>query len=736
MPGSFDLPPVPLALSSLAPQVQVARFDGKRYTALPNVAAVRLDDQEGASPAVANFEYKLDDALSFNLGWPSQIEAIWPIDAAPNPYVVQNDDRIVILVADVNGNPSVWFDGNAQIPQADTSGVGVGVSFSAVSVAAREWDTPIRGRLQRSADDPKADPEFGPIDTDLTCRFNPSDTTTADGNKGGIIANCTPDDCDVNQDDPKKSYPVFLDEGIEAIPADGATPAVPAPQTLWTIGKACRYLMSVGNPTQNYVDLPDFSSLSSLLQSNWPAQGGDTIQKSGDQTGDIVIRDYEASDKAWPEAVAELLSYSGFAMSFLVSTNDDGTPSTEASIYRRDALTPLAPKKVYLQPAGGNVGDGLPRNASSFHLARDCNSIVNQYSIESPLKQVECSFILAPLFKIVAGDAAVGDTGREQFVRSKWTATTTAEVKRAYRWYGVDEIADGYLNTSNSKWIDDEPFDFDVLFPQDKWVKRYRPGSSTLISVDSEGSPLKADLSISFNYRFAGPGIWDGTGDWWKINGGWKVLGDRLGIEVTIDDPSQWNSGKKLGDIRGVEWWATPATSLVSYKDPGGNASDGFSPVLRLTTVISDDRMLSAIAPKRNASPTTFARRRRADARDHFQYNRVLALSMYNTTGKDVIARDDTDKAKAHAYALRQKTEFPPLAGSISLNGILTNYYELGDRISEIDGRNINLQTNVAAGQGEAPDFPFVVGRSFIFQPEIATILQLSDQRAAGGTNL
>ncbi|MHB8397358.1 MAG: hypothetical protein ACYDCI_00265 [Candidatus Limnocylindrales bacterium] len=722
---------LPPALSSWATPTQVSFFDGQSTTTqLPNVAVVRIDEREGPSPAVATFMYLMDDNLSATLGWPSTTETIWPIDAAPSPYVVENDDRLIVEEMDAAGNVAIVFDGFAQIPQADLQAGGEQVTFTAISVSSREWDSPIRGRYQRNGDTPKTDPSTGPIKTAHPCRFNPSDTDAADGNKGGILANCTPDDGDVNEGDDTTSYPIFLDPAIDG------TDGTPAPQTMWTISKACRYLMSVGNPKELYVNNPDFTNLTSLLQANYPAQGSDTIG-AGDQTADIVIRDYDASDKPWPEAVAELLSYAGFGCSFVTSSDASDLPQTELTIYRHDALTTIAPKKVYLQPAGGTLGQG-PNNVVSFHLARDCSSIVNQWQIESPLRKVEASFILAPLYIPVVSDAQTAN--RKQYLKSSFGPDTTAVTRRAYRWYGIDEIADGHWDPDIEEWDDTGVFDFSKIFPPDSngrptYVNRYRPGEHTLISVGGDGAPHKAELAISLDYDVDNvhvPGVWDGTGTWFTINGGWRLLKDRCGIEVTIEDPENWNASKAFGDIRGISWFADPTTT--PGKDPAGNETNGFMPVFRLTTVVDDDQMLLAKATKRTASPTQFTRRRRADCRDHFQYNRILAGSLYNSTvpapiNTDIIARDDTQLALAHAYGLRSKTEFPPLAGQISLP-FVTGFYELGDRIGEIDGRNINLQTNVNASQGEKADYPFIVSRSRSYQMAQSTMLQLSDRRA------
>ena len=263
-----------------------------------------------------------------------------------------------------NGVNAILFDGFAEIPQADVTPDSQSVTFTAVGVAVRCWDSPIRGRLQRNADQPTYDSSTGPVDVDLVCRFNPSDTSAANGNKGGIQPNCTPDGCDVNEANDSDSYPVFLDENMDVPPGTS-----PAPITNWTISKSCRYIMSVANSTEKYVSNPDYTTLTSLLQAYAPPTGSNTSTLGGDQSADIVVRDYDASDKAWPIAIETLLGYAGFAFSFVTNAGLSGSPQTNINIYRNDALTTIAPKQLYLQPSGGTLGNA-PNNVSSFHLAR------------------------------------------------------------------------------------------------------------------------------------------------------------------------------------------------------------------------------------------------------------------------------------------------------------------------------------------------------------------------------
>ncbi len=143
----------------------------------------------------------------------------------------------------------------------------------------------------------------------------------------------------------------------------------------------------------------------------------------------------------------------------------------------------------------------------------------------------------------------------------------------------------------------------------------------------------------------------------------------------------------------------------------------------------------------RPASPTDFARERSIDGRDHFQYCTIAPGSRYYATQKDkdgngsdgtnpLVCRDDTDAALTHAEQLRSAHEFPTLAGSATLP-FLTNYYQIGDRVKIIKGRNANLQTNVGVDKGEAPSYPWITAFAWDFQGDKQqTILQFSDRRA------
>jgi hypothetical protein len=146
--------------------------------------------------------------------------------------------------------------------------------------------------------------------------------------------------------------------------------------------------------------------------------------------------------------------------------------------------------------------------------------------------------------------------------------------------------------------------------------------------------------------------------------------------------------------------------------------------------VIDDDLMLPAVITARPASPTLFTLRRRVDARDHFGMATVSRGSVYNPGSEPLIVRDDTERALAHARVLRAAHEFPHLAGSVTIPSLITAL-RVGDRIGQINGRDISLQTNLGVAQGESPAYPTIVALSWEFTSgRQATVLELADRRA------
>ena len=707
MAGSFDFDPYAVSLAGRAVPLGVFRFDpspgaDQPYTLVPNVLCDSIQYREGAEPPLARFRYVLDDS-SGTSAYPSQFEQLWPL-AAMGPYVVQNDDRIVVLAIAPNGSGRVLFDGFAQVPQVDLSPTTQHVSFLAVGAAIRCWDSPIGGRYQRHGDDPQAG---AVVSVDLPTRFNP------DGQP-----NCTPAGYDVNQADPTHSYPVFLDPRLDR---------QPDPRTFWTLGKFVRYILAVYNDGK-YVQNPDFSQLDALLQVRAPLADSGFVDPTtaGDYTAeDVVIRDFDATNMPWPDALSLQLGYAGFGMRFVTGEDEAGNPALTLEIYRKDAAGQASPLDLELPTRGADL-DPARCNIAALSLARDTRSIVNAITVETAQRRVEVSVVLAPGFTPAAGDETAAN--RIGFLRAN-LSTASGDVRRKYRCYVGDEAGDGHWDASSGNWLTGS-LDLSAIFPPTEtgaasYVRRLRPGLNTLISRDSKGRPLKAQLALSRDYQGKVPGLWDGSGTWQPIAGGWELLDDRLGILVTVEDPECW----PIGDYTGANP-QEPSLTLRGITSQANPSSPNTRFMLRLTTVIEDDLMLPAVIPSRKASPTAFTVRRRVDARDHFRLETIAPGSLYNPGTDPIIARDDTPRALAHANQLRAAHELPPLAGRVTIPSLITAF-RVGDRVGRINGRDISLQTNLGTGSGESPVYPVIVSLTWDFTGQRqATVLELSDRRA------
>ncbi|WP_165253774.1 hypothetical protein, partial [Paludisphaera soli] len=409
-PGSFDFDPYDVPLSGPAATIRVCRFrpeaEGEaRYEVLPNVACERIRHAEGPQPPTARFRYILDDADP-EAAAPADFGRLWPLESA-GPYVIRNDERLVVLATTRDGDAHVLFDGFAQSPQVDLTPQSQRVSFVAVGVASRCWDEPIGGRLQRHADDPRHGES---VLVDLPSRFNP------DGKP-----NCTPDGYDVEQADASTRHPVFLDPDVDRDPD---------PRTFWTLGKFARYILGVYND-ESYVHNPDFDRLDALLQSRGPSPDGSPVGGAAGTAADVVIRDYDATNTPWPEALAAQLDLAGFGMRFITGEDGAGSPRSEIEVYRKDADA-AGPVRDLLLPGPGADLNPARCNVSSLHLRRDSRSIVNAVTVETAQRRVEVSVVLAPGFRPVAADASASE--RARCLRAN-LGSAEGEDDRKYRYY-------------------------------------------------------------------------------------------------------------------------------------------------------------------------------------------------------------------------------------------------------------------------------------------------------------
>ena len=125
------------------------------------------------------------------------------------------------------------------------------------------------------------------------------------------------------------------------------------------------------------------------------------------------------------------------------------------------------------------------------------------------------------------------------------------------------------------------------------------------------------------------------------------------------------------------------------------------------------------------ASPITRPIPREVDARDRYAYHAVHAPSEFVSGTVDTPVRDDTGAAEAEAIALRTTSEAGVFEGHVLIPRF-TTYYQVGDRISSIQGRDLGLRTD-NGGSTWAPVYPVVVSRRWDLDGKQTTTLTLSD---------
>ena len=699
MPPYASIFPLQLPLSRLPVRVGVYRYqptDFPSFQLLPNIRVLSIQFREGPDPGLARFRYVFDSANPTTD--PTSFEQALSVDCNLT-NVVQNDERLVVFKYNSDGTTDPIFDGFAQVPELSLAPSQELVSFVAFGVSVRAWDTPIGGALMRNSDDPT---KVSDVETDLVTYFNPAGRP-----------NATPVGADATND-LGNTYPTFLDPLVVRSPDL---------RKYWTLCMSVRYLCYQLNADETYIKNPDGACIDSLLDSRSPNAGVQVnpADPTQFQSQPILVPDYPATGKPWPLALYELLEPNGFGMAFRLETDDSGSPVTRLDLFRRQDASSNSYKELYLQLPGDFL-DPARTNLAEAKLARDTSRVANIYSVESRPARYEASFVLAPGFPISPSDASDANT-LKQFDRAD---PSFAQVNRdKYRLYVFDETGEGHWDF-NSTSMKANATSLVALLGSDgansfPVVKRRRVPSGVLFTTDSNRKPLKARLSVSNNYTGLTPGLWDGSGTWQNIVGGFELLQDRLGIWVQVSNPNGWNIG--LSTLPGMPY---PTGIIKGIEDQANTTATHFT--LRLTCVIEADNTVKATADQRPSSSTSFGVTRRVNGTNRYAKHVISANSEFNITNNVVLVRDDTAEALAEAEARRLAGEAGEVAGSVTVPRI-TTAYRIGDRIRAIRGRDLSLRTNAGAPVDEGEVFPAVVGLSWEFESKQQTTLLLSDHR-------
>lgn len=685
-----------------APLVKVYRYDGaSSLFELPNVECLSIAHREGTDPGHALFRYNFTSGLD---GSPASFDQA--LDSGFNgAYVVNPGDWLVVRALRPDGVAENLFSGIAQDFGFQVGPESEEVSLGFPGIAKRCWDDVIGGAIIRDGDDPE---RIHDVRTDLPAHFNPQG-----------VPNCIPDDAMAGSQSGGKDsrYPTFLDASIVR---------TPDARTYWTLPKALRYILSNANPKEKFVRNPDGADLDDLLVAPGDAPVADRA---------IRCPDTPITGRDWPGTVYRLIADCGFGMNFAL--DPEGDPVTRLEIFANQARDP---KKLYLA-APGTPFDPTQFNFSAGAMSRDVSDVVNTVKVKGGPTRIEAGFVLAPGFTPSPTDATANALA--DYDDNDQDAVLDRD-DDAYRVYHFGEAGDAFWSYAAGAKVETEATDLDDLLGEDKYARRRRPAIGDLISRDEAGKPRDAQLWISRDYGGPKPGLWDGTGTWQLVTGGgWELLKDRLGVRLTIPYPNYWEVGPSSAS--GAPY---PSGVVNAIEDQAETTETGTTFHLRLTGVIEADLAMTQVAGPTAGTPLPYAVTRVVDASDRYRVDQVhnssefypksTASESQDDSGiKFKTVRDDSKAALAEAQAIRAGSEKGVLSGSISIPR-LTTYYRIGDRISDIEGRNLGLRTD--GGDGD-PTYPVVVGRSFRFSEDgHSTTLEVSDvgttrarqKRAAG----
>jgi hypothetical protein len=727
MPGTVQYDRTPIPLARQQPQTAVFYFfpsapAGSQLFSAPNLRWLEIVNQEGSHPARATFRYVFTDDAETDPDWPSRVEEVLPIDSLSIPaaqanFVVQQDDRLVVAMLRADGTYQFLFDGYAQLPEGNLSRDVETCTFQALGVAIRLNDTVIQGAFYRDATTPTN--AAANVATDLSTRFNPDGHANASGpDETSDQVFMAPNSWDVTA----PSCPVFIDDAVQFDPITYMV----EPRRHWSLGMAVRYLLAQYNLDETYIRNPDFAAIDDFLTVKQPNNG--QFFNPGDSTTftavGVYVRDIDVTGQTLLGALERILHPNGFTFALELSASDAGLPVTTLNLLRLIDDSKIGLKSLYLQAVGSTIDPGQS-NLNQTRLARDGSGVINQPIAWPRTTQFEAGFVLAPGFKIAAGDASTLDKYK--------TSETTNFDADAYRLWVADEAGEGHWDNTSAAWLEGTPIDLSTLLnnpstPGTQFVPRLRKPDGHIFSEDGQGLRRKTELSILIGYtNTKAPAIWDGTGTAYRINGGWELLRDRIGIRVTASDANGWNMGAQSGVtalnggiIQAVDWLAPAGAQVFS---------------LLLTTVVDADVRPKQTATKQLSTPIAFTIQRLIDGQDRYKLQYVHKSSPYYSGSslptdpnlKNVVVfRDDRPRALAEAEASRSATQNLAFSGPCVIPRLDTSYF-VGDRIESIDGRGIDLGMSAASDTGQVVRYPRVASVTWQAHGGFHTVLQLAD---------
>jgi hypothetical protein len=367
----------------------------------------------------------------------------------------------------------------------------------------------------------------------------------------------------------------------------------------------------------------------------------------------------------------------------------------ELTVYRRGQ----GEEKTVTMQAWGQALDLDVTNLEEFSLSVDVNNRVNKVELLGSRKQWEIGFELYRGWDI-ADDALTAADLEKGNIASEYNTNNKHD---PWRLWVANEAGD-YSGTRSggANSIPEEPRDwteFGCLYD-------HRRFAEDCLTKGPDGQRLPPQV------------------EWWNPDtSGWEPLPD--------DDPS-W-SYQILESQLGIRFNSNyPPHRLIAAGDSGK---------IRMTCTLTTDEPLRVVVASEGRDPEAdeegdvwFKR----DVSDRYHYRQVNVIGDYQSfvwqSGEEKDERDDEEALTTLAEYVLAEEDGADMEGELRLPGIRTDY-QIGDLITSINGRNINLNRRSELGgqntdeEAAEPKYPQIVGIAYKLQGKPRTILAMTQQQ-------
>jgi hypothetical protein len=316
-------------------------------------------------------------------------------------------------------------------------------------------------------------------------------------------------------------------------------------------------------------------------------------------------------------------------------------------------------KKIFFQMPGSTPLDLALSNVNQYSVTRSIADSINEVEIFGDYVRREITLKLWPMW-------AATDDGTSRTALDKTASGSGYFSDKQLVWRAWGANLDGSLTGLRSDALAaGNPPDLTTVFPV--WIPHRR-------TIEEPISMYGQDTRIPYYLEYS-------------VNAGtdWALCPDEWGAKLAPDD------------IVVIFDADMPPEELMTA---------GTSARLRITGTVAGDSRLRGFAEKQTYSVNGRNVRMTLTLEDKFQDRQVQTTGTWASTipSSATDERDDTDEIQTHAEEIRDRNNGAELDCEVSLPGFHVGFYEIGDLITEIDGREVSL--NAASPTDPTPRYP------------------------------